>query len=147
MALAFRRSREPLFLNMTPMIDVVFQLLIFFVCTVEFQRAEQQLAAALPPPGPGTARTLNELDLGRIDITASPAEIRIRFQGRTITIPQPDADAALVQLRDQLQTWSRIDTAIPVRVRCDGEVPTGVLLRVYDACLQSGFKDVGIVQE
>src|SRR5262245_60316237 len=38
-------SRARFDVQMTPMIDVVFQLLIFFVCTVSFQQQEQALLA------------------------------------------------------------------------------------------------------
>jgi len=35
-------------MNMTPMIDVVFQLLIFFMCTIKFKTLEGKLSAYLP---------------------------------------------------------------------------------------------------
>ena len=35
-------------LDMTPMIDVVFQLLIFFMCTIRFRSLEAKLSAYLP---------------------------------------------------------------------------------------------------
>ena len=35
-------------MNMTPMIDVTFQLLIFFMCTIKFKTLEGKLAAYLP---------------------------------------------------------------------------------------------------
>jgi biopolymer transport protein ExbD len=35
-------------MNMTPMIDVTFQLLIFFMCTIKFKTLEGKLSAYLP---------------------------------------------------------------------------------------------------
>jgi biopolymer transport protein ExbD len=51
--MARRRKRAPIDLSplkgdMTPMIDVVFQLLIFFMLTIEFKQLEGKLAAYLP---------------------------------------------------------------------------------------------------
>ncbi len=51
--MARRRRRAPIDLavikgDMTPMIDVVFQLLIFFMLTIEFKVLEGKLAAYLP---------------------------------------------------------------------------------------------------
>ena len=51
--MARRRNRAavdltPLKGDMTPMIDVVFQLLIFFMLTIEFKQLEGKLAAYLP---------------------------------------------------------------------------------------------------
>jgi biopolymer transport protein ExbD len=57
-----RRSSDgpsPLKIEMTPMIDVVFQLLIFFMCATKFKTMEGRLDAFLPKdtgnaPGPQT---------------------------------------------------------------------------------------------
>jgi len=43
-----RRAEEPIKGDMTPMIDVTFQLLIFFMLTIEFKTLEGKLAAYLP---------------------------------------------------------------------------------------------------
>ncbi len=44
-----RRARKPfLSVSMTPMIDVVFLLLVYFVLVAEFQRNEESLALELP---------------------------------------------------------------------------------------------------
>jgi biopolymer transport protein ExbD len=42
-----RKEDEPR-MDMTPMIDVTFQLLIFFMCTIRFKTLEGKLAAYLP---------------------------------------------------------------------------------------------------
>ena len=49
--MAYKKQRPdltPLKADMTPMIDVVFQLLIFFMLTIEFKTLEGKLAAYLP---------------------------------------------------------------------------------------------------
>ena len=66
-----RRMEDPQTeaLNMTPMIDVVFQLLIFFMLTMQFQEVEGKLLSQLPKVGthPTTAPLREEL---RISICA-----------------------------------------------------------------------------
>ena len=49
-----RKQSEDLVLNMTPMIDVVFQLIIFFVTTVDMENKalETKVRMALAPHGP-----------------------------------------------------------------------------------------------
>ena len=61
-------------LNMTPMIDVVFQLLIFFMLTMHFKEVEGKLLSQLPKhgPAPGEAPPMEELRMfvcagGRLD--------------------------------------------------------------------------------
>ncbi len=149
-----RYPREPFGLNMTPMIDVVFQLLIFFVCTVEFQRREEMLEANLPALGRGpkpVAKTAQELDLGRIEVEIAREGVVASFQGRTRELPKPDGEESLAQslaqLSKQLQEWTRVDRHIPVRIQCKPDVPTGTLLRVYDACLQAGLTDVRLAAQ
>ena len=43
-----RKEEAPIKSDMTPMIDVTFQLLIFFMLTIEFKTLEGKLAAYLP---------------------------------------------------------------------------------------------------
>ncbi len=43
-----RQAEDPIKGDMTPMIDIVFQLLIFFMLTIEFKTLEGKLAANLP---------------------------------------------------------------------------------------------------
>ena len=64
----FRRRRlpdesKPDALNMTPMIDIVFQLLIFFMLSMHFKEVEGKLLSQLPKhgPGPGPASVRDEL--------------------------------------------------------------------------------------
>ena len=49
-----RKQSEDLVLNMTPMIDVVFQLIIFFVTTVDMENKalETKVRMAMAPHGP-----------------------------------------------------------------------------------------------
>ena len=45
-------------INMTPMIDVVFQMIIFFVCTVELDRKQfdENIRLAMSPHGPAVEK-------------------------------------------------------------------------------------------
>jgi biopolymer transport protein ExbD len=143
-----RQPRSPVGLNLTPMIDVVFQLLIFFVCTVEFQRQEEQLQTRLPveqAAGSGGSRSREELDFGRIDVEVTPDEVIAKFQGQVRRYPNADSEAALGPLLDQLRAWTRAEPRIPVRLAGTADAPTGVILQVYDGCLQAGLQDVGLV--
>ncbi|MFV2070278.1 MAG: ExbD/TolR family protein, partial [Pirellulales bacterium] len=45
---------------MTPMIDVVFLLLIFFVCTASFQVAEEMVPVHLPAAGIAAEVAVND---------------------------------------------------------------------------------------
>ena len=77
-------------LNLTSMIDVIFLLLIFFVCTTDFREPEKRLPTNL---GSGAiaadeTRTQEERDLGRI-----VARLTVAPSGRVA--PQPWQEASL----------------------------------------------------
>jgi biopolymer transport protein ExbD len=72
-AVRSRRPREVQTeaLNMTPMIDVVFQLLIFFMLTMQFREVEGKLLSHLPKThGPHSAPNPTVLDEVRIVVCA-----------------------------------------------------------------------------
>ncbi len=48
-------------LQMTPMIDVVFQLLIFFLFTFKIRPIEGEIAVTMPPPEAGQAQQSEEI--------------------------------------------------------------------------------------
>ena len=57
-------ARERCELQMTPMIDVTFLLLIFFMCTLEFKTLEGKLSANLPRNvGPNHAPLIEEVEV------------------------------------------------------------------------------------
>ena len=74
-----KKPREEGGINMTPMIDVVFQLIIFFVCTaaLEQQAIDESIRLAMSPHGPAVEQkdprevTVEVDSQGRISITRS----------------------------------------------------------------------------
>src|SRR5205814_9545565 len=65
--------------KMTPMIDVVFQLLIFFVCTVSFQALEEVLPTHLRASG-GSGSVMLDKELLELEDVIVRA---VRQDGRT----------------------------------------------------------------
>ena len=70
-----RRSMEEAGMNMTPMIDVVFQLIIFFVTTVDMQNKalDTKIRLAMAPHGPAVEKkdpreVMVDVDGGRADL-------------------------------------------------------------------------------
>ena len=144
------RSRPPLRLPMTPLIDIVFLLLVFFVCTVQFREPEDLLATHMALAGSGgeqVAPPPAELDLGPINVTVTKQQLVAEFQGRRFNFSAADFEAALTRLTAQVQRWLRHDAEIPIRLRSDPDVSTVRFLRVYDAFLQAGIQRVDLVPE
>jgi biopolymer transport protein ExbD len=134
--------RDPLEIKMTPMIDVVFLLLIFFVWTASFQVVEYLLPSELsslsgnqgaedePPP---------EADFEDV-------VIRIHWNGDHVvwTINDRPADS-LDQLRQRLQAIAQVKQDAPVILHPDEEVPLGDVIDVFDISRIIGFEKVQFV--
>src|SRR4051794_39243892 len=83
-------SDDGMSLNMTPMIDVVFQLLIFFVCTTNFQALEELLPTQLRALGAiASAMPLDpqlaELEDVRIKIETADGRVSWEINGQRLS--------------------------------------------------------------
>ena len=71
-------DRDECEMEMTPMIDVVFLLLIFFMCTLKFKTLEGKLAAYLPKDV--GVSPVDVLPIDKVDILVRVREPGTRFQ-------------------------------------------------------------------
>jgi biopolymer transport protein ExbD len=122
-------------LNLTPLIDVVFQLLIFFVITMTFASHNEYL---LP------------VDLA--EAAAGEAEGDNRFDGMTITVLADgqvvlDGDEALSDevVLERLQELYARDARAPILLRGDEHASHGRVLALLDLVTQVGFTRVDMV--
>ncbi len=128
-----RRATDPR-LDMTPMIDVVFQLLIFFLVTLKQEDLYAMLAAARPQAGGGPAVELVEI---AIRGTADGREA-LTLLGRSVTLEELDA---------HLRALGRISTRVPVVIRCEGGSRHGSLMQVLDACRANRFERLSVFSQ
>ncbi|TWT73582.1 Biopolymer transport protein ExbD/TolR [Posidoniimonas polymericola] len=123
---------------MTPMIDVVFLLLIFFVCTASFQPVEALLPGDLLISGAGGAGVPQEEQppLERVVIRAEQSGAGVAW---TVNESPCPTDAALRALLGQL---AGIDSTLPVVIDPDRKVELGRVIDGFDAARSAGFVDV-----
>ena len=143
MRIPSRFQRSDISENMlTPMIDVVFNLLIFFVVASVLNVQELVLKADLAETGsvPGARDvTVPEpalpVDEVRIDLAeGSDGKTTMTLNGTTYT--------AFAELREVLRELASIAPESPVTLRIAPSVTAGELLRVYDTCREAGFVSV-----
>lgn len=132
------RSQPTLGASMTPMIDVVFLLLIFFVCTASFQPVEALLPGDLLISGAGSVDAPQEEQppLERVVIRAQQTADGVRWKVNESPCP---TDAALTELLGQL---AGIDSTLPVVIDPQREVTLGRVIDGFDAARSVGFVDV-----
>ena len=123
---------------MTPMIDVVFLLLIFFVCASVGQVREAILPTELSR---GTVGTV-EIDETKPWIT----ELRLRLQpddqGRTVTLLNDRPYDSHDELKTQLLALSDVTPESPVILDIHQSVALGDVIRVYDTCREADFRSI-----
>lgn len=135
----FDRRDNAIDVAMTPMIDVVFMLLIFFVWTASFQVAELILPSSLvtEQTDQGNTELIPEFeDLERV-------VVRIMWDG---TAPSWTVNEVAVgditAVRQRLMTVAKIKSSLPVLVDPDAVVPLGHVINIYDIAREAGFDNV-----
>lgn len=127
-----RQPREALSVNLTPLIDVVFLLLIFFMVSTTFTR-ETQLSVDLPE---ATGLLRDEVD--------KQLEILIDEQGQYRVNGRPLVDTRLRTLQAAMYEVSRGDTTLPLVISADAEAAHQSVVRAMDAAGQMGFSRLSI---
>ena len=124
---------------MTPMIDVIFLLLIFFVCTASFQVVEEVLPTNLSLPG--SVRTEIEIDPLQEDLDEITIKILRRGDRSAWQVNQREYDR-LEQVAAVLSAAAEVKIDLPVILDVDAEVPIEDVIDVYDLCRQIGLRRI-----
>jgi biopolymer transport protein ExbD len=120
-----RRTRTESALDLTPLIDVVFQLLVFFLLTSAF--INPGISVDLPSAESG--------DRGD-DVGLS---VSLDEQGRVFL---GQREVALESLGEELRREAGENLDVHVAVWGDAGVPYGRLIRILDICRTSGLRQV-----
>lgn len=129
----FRRaSSEELELNLTPLIDVVFLLLIFFMVSTTFQK-ESEISLQLPK-ATDTEVTSN----------ADNIEIVINAAGNYFVNDQELLRNDVASLQNALFKESDGKRDIPLTIRADAQVPHQAVVTAMDAAGQLGMLKISI---
>ena len=125
---------------MTPMIDVVFLLLVFFVWTASFQIVEHILPSELSAEmGSDAAEPLEPPPPKDFEDVV----VKIGWDGNAATYKiNQQAVASLDAVQAQLKAISEIQVAAPVILPPDPVVPLGFVIEAYDIAKLSGFDKV-----
>ncbi|MCS3902757.1 biopolymer transport protein ExbD [Methylohalomonas lacus] len=127
-----RRTEDP-DLNILPLIDVVFLLLIFFMVTTTFDR-DSEISITLP-----------EASQDKVDSKPQAVEIDIDREGRVFINARALANAQSATIREALDqavkaSDDRDDPAIIINA--DAETSHQSVIRVMDAARQLGLRRV-----
>jgi len=121
-----RRLVDPVPVDIAPLIDVVFQQLIYFMLTSSFIMH------------PGIRITLPKAVTSQ---TISSSKLVITLTKDHVIYWGDDEVVTLKELRDKL---SRADADSPVLIRSDRHAYVDKLIQLWDLCREVGFREVHI---
>ncbi len=116
--------------NMTPMIDVVFLLIIFFLVSSHLAKQETQVKLELPRAASGE-ETVPE---------PPHVTLNIKSDGQWMWGNRPVSKSRLVELLKQRR--AAVGGPLIVRIRGDVQVPYRRVEPVLRACARSGVREV-----
>lgn len=125
------RSDEP-DVNLTPLIDVVFILLLFFMVSTTFQR-ESEINIELPE---ASAEPVEERD--------ETLEIVIDVEGHYFIDEQQVVNTELETLKQAIEKFLGKRSEIPVVIRADRQTPYESVVRAMDATAQLGLLQMSL---
>ena len=118
-------------INLSPLIDVVFLLLIFFMVTTVFPEKDGIL---IEKPESEHAVSLTDKNLiVKIDATG-----KAYYQDKPVN---------LNDLKRLLKTQLQINQNLPVIIHADKQTQTEALLKVIDTAKSSGAKQIGLAAD
>jgi biopolymer transport protein ExbD len=131
--LKFRRHhREDVSVNLTPLIDVVFLLLIFFMVSTTFTR-ETQLSIDLPEAQGKPRETVEQ----QIEILVDESG-NYRVNGEALV------DTRMRTLQAAIYKIAAGDTTLPMTISADAQAAHKDVVQAMDAAGQMGFVHLSI---
>ncbi len=127
MLLKSDKTQQSVSIDMTPMIDMVFLLLIFFLVATRFHQEEREMQIALPE-----AKAAGPISMALREIIINvDADGQIIVGGRVI-----EAQALRAMVEEAVQA----NPEQKVSVRGDRATPYSNVVRVLDVCKASGIQ-------
>jgi biopolymer transport protein ExbD len=124
-------GRGELVLELTPMIDVVFLLLIFFMLATTFMDPEREIDLDLPEAGSSLAREVEH------------EEIIINVM-RDGSLSLGDRHVDRETLAAELERAARVDPNRSVTIRGDRDARHESIVSVMDACGKAGLSNLAV---
>jgi biopolymer transport protein ExbD len=118
-------------MNMTPMIDCVFLLLIFFLLGTKFTEMERKIGLEVP----------KVTDAGTLTAAPERKVVNVYRDGAITLDKQP---VTIAELQSQLAAARSQYSDLGVLVRGDAEGNFQRVAEVLNACKQAGIQELGI---
>ncbi|WP_196138156.1 biopolymer transporter ExbD [Aliikangiella sp. G2MR2-5] len=126
----YRKQKQDVAINLTPLIDVVFLLLIFFMVSTSFTR-ETQIKLELP-----------KADTEQMQAEPKMIEISVDREGRFFVNGKGLVNSQVETLKKAVQPLLADDPEIPVVISGDKNTPYQSVVSAMDAASQLGVTNL-----
>lgn len=135
-----RAMQQSIKMEFTPMIDCVFLLLIFFMCTLKFKTLEGKLATYLPTDkGLNTHfEQLEPVEKIRIKLSLRASDCICYINGQAMGV-LPGAEKRVYERIRQLKAAS---DKSPAEIDPDPRVPHKHVVAIVDECMRARLKEI-----
>ena len=130
-----RKPQENPQLDMTPMIDVVFELIIFFVVTIQQEDVFSKLNANRPAPSSGKSESESD--------TTVTIEIGRGHDANGVLVYNK-REVRRSELDQNLREVARTSKKTPIVIKCASESPHKALVDALDICYRNQLYSVSI---
>ena len=129
-----KKGEEDFSLQLTPLIDVVFLLLIFFMVSTVFIDFSRQLDIELP-----------ETSAGKSPADTKTVTIEVNSEGSIFLDGEPTAIENLPErISKVIGRRPRDEGTRSVVIRADRTISYGDAVRIMDICRRAGAEDIGL---
>lgn len=127
---------------MTPMIDVIFQLIIFFMCSIHFKSLEGKLFSYLPKDKGMSSTTVTDPILEEVRIKlayseSAPLLTRMKVGEREFS----DWDSLFKHMQSMSSSLvTPSGDIIPVKIDADEKIPVQSVVNALNICKKAGVQ-------
>jgi biopolymer transport protein ExbD len=132
--------------GLTPMIDVVFNLLIFFVVGAGSFAADKLLATKLSATS-GSIAAASPVEQRPVWAITVNLSLMLNADGQSVVDMNGTTYNDRDFLKSQLKALAKDAPESPINLEIAPDVPLGDMIDVYDACRASGFETINFVTQ
>jgi len=122
------KRREKLSTDLTPLVDVIFILLIFFIVTSVFKKDELALMLNLP------SSNAKESNIEKKEITLELTEEKIAYQGKEMELNDLNLALRLIKNRNE-----------PIILRIDKNVKYERVVKILDLLQEHNLNNLALI--
>lgn len=140
-------EENPVGINVTALVDIIFCLCLFFMCSLKFRELDGKMESWLPEnKGPKAAANMN-MPMDEIRVLISYDKERRQIQRMFVNRPivdTPEGDTLLQKLiREQSQSYRSLGKSdVPVIVDAGPAVPWREVVKVMNMCKAENIQKI-----